>query len=163
MNSCHANSCISMNQDASSTIVQGASTLYHPISTRTLHKNVLVVTPWTEKASAQGEKSNSSKDDSQVSVNSGQKYDDSLVSVNAGQEKLGKNAWKKPQQRAALIENQSRSNQSSTTDSEVLEKSPWNQCILPGSFLMVRIMMQQNYEIVPSEHGSEFKWLVVGC
>ncbi len=37
---------------------------------------------------------------------------------------MGKNARKKLQRRAALIENQSRSNQSSTTDSEVLEKSP---------------------------------------
>jgi hypothetical protein len=76
-----------------------------------LHKNVLVVTPQTEKASAEGAKSNSRNDDSPVSVNSKQK-------------KLGKNGRKKLQQRAALIENWSRSNESSKTDCDVLEESP---------------------------------------
>ncbi len=42
------------------------------------------MTPQTEKASAKGVKSNSSNDDSQISVDSGQKNDDSSVSVNSG-------------------------------------------------------------------------------
>ncbi len=84
INSCHENNGISVNQDASPTIIQGASTTYCPILTRTLHKNVPVVTPRSEKASAKGAKKNSSYDDSQVSVNSVQKNDDSLVAVNSG-------------------------------------------------------------------------------